>query len=462
MRTKLLSTLIYLLVVILVVEGIVRKLAPGGLSQILIFAKDLVALAIAVQVMAGRRSKRVEVLRLYWMGLLVALLPLFLLTALHDPVLAVFGLKQYMLFFPVAFAIPVAFRPRRKQPREMLEWGRWMGALIVPTSALALLQIALPVSHWLNLSVAGEDMTAFSAGGFLRVSSTFPFIAQYNFFLTFAAGWVAMGMQFPGKGWRAWLLRTWVILPAYLIGLFATGSRQSVVGAFFIAAVAFGVLLISGKGAAFRRFILLGATALAALLVTQWLFPSAFGAYEARTGEGTFSEEHSEEMTDRLTHALFGWTHFAEKAEAGLFGHGLGIMSNGVQNVSSYAARMRNTYGWGEVDISNTVFEGGYYLVFVWLGFRVAVVLFCFATLKRISSKGLLIPTSLLFGFVTFNGLLGTLGVQPPLYLWWSIAVGAIILFAETETLMRRAKRRRQGQGATLSGEEGPQAGEVS
>ncbi len=450
MSRKALRRWIYTLILVLVLEGIVRKMVGGGLSSVLIFAKDLVALIITIGVLTKPLPSLLNRLRTAWMVFSIALIPLVILTALKDPVLAVFGTKQYLLFFSVAFAVPLAFYPKSTQPTELLKLARFIGYLIVPTTALALFQIAISPTHWLNLSVAGEDLTGFSAGGRLRVSSTFPFIAQYNFFLTFVAGWMVIAMRWRGTRWWRWALLPSVILPAFMVGLFSTGSRQSVVGALIILIVAGIVVVMLGRQVAFRRFISFGIAMGISLFAAQILFPDAFIAYDTRTRGDTFGVEHSAELGGRATHALFGWMHFAERTNAGLFGRGLGMMSNGVQNLSPYAAEMRSRYGWGEVDLANTVAEGGYYLVLVWAAFRIFVIMACFFTVLKIRSGPFAVGGALMFGYVLFNGLFGALGIQPPLYLWWSLAVGGIFLLqlSEQRILQLKKKEKEESQKA--------------
>lgn len=109
-----------------------------------------------------------------------------------------------------------------------------------------------------------------------------------------------------------------------------------------------------------------------------------------------------------------------------MFGFGIGVMSNGVQNFSGYAAAIRDRV-WGETDLANTVLEGGLYFVFIWMGTRVAIVLLCLQVYLSIQHSKLIYIAAFAMGYILFNGLTQTLGIQPPLAIWWWLAIGLLI-----------------------------------
>ncbi len=59
-------------------------------------------------------------------------MPPFLLTFWHDPLLAVFGAKQYLLYPMVGFATFYAFQ--RTKVEDILRYFRWISLLVIPTS----------------------------------------------------------------------------------------------------------------------------------------------------------------------------------------------------------------------------------------------------------------------------------------------------------------------------------------
>jgi hypothetical protein len=109
-------------------------------------------------------------------------------------------------------------------------------------------------------------------------------------------------------------------------------------------------------------------------------------------------------------------------------GSGLGIMSNGSNTFSDYADSFRETI-WTETDFASTLFEGGIYLVVIWYSLRIYVV---YQTTRRYLANvegELSIPAAFCQGFVITAGVTATLGIQPPIAIWWWFSVGTAVLF---------------------------------
>jgi hypothetical protein len=78
--------------------------------------------------------------------------------------------------------------------------------------------------------------------------------------------------------------------------------------------------------------------------------------------EGASEASHTIEMEKRIESGLLDWTDGSAQAPPSLFGYGLGVMSNGSEKLSPYAAKWRSD-NWTETDQATTFFEGGWYLV---------------------------------------------------------------------------------------------------
>ena len=90
--------LLYLLILSLVFEGILRKLAPTLLSQALFFAKDGICLLMVFLLIRDGLTRAVMDIVGPWLLLVVFMIPVLLNTLMLDPLLVVFGGKQYLLF----------------------------------------------------------------------------------------------------------------------------------------------------------------------------------------------------------------------------------------------------------------------------------------------------------------------------------------------------------------------------
>ena len=421
--TRRLQHWLLFLVLVLTFEGILRKKAPPGLKQAIFFLKDFIAIWLAVQVAQMRRPPAIRFLSTAYTAVSVLMIPVIIATAFHDPLLALFGAKQYLLFPIVGLAVFMAFENATHE--ELLRFFRWIALLVIPTSLIALLQSRLPSSHWLNLSVGGTSLEGFSAGDKLRVSSTFPFVAQYGMFLNAQIFITAITLSHLRNLRRVWKIACLSLLPLLVLGSYITGSRSAVVGNVAILLLACGLAMTKLQSRVALRLAMLIAGLYLAFIGMEHLFPSAFTAYRARE-EGQVIG-FSTEVRERTLGSMFDWAPIT-RAPPSFLGYGLGVMSNGSETLSHYAADWRSGGAWTETDFATTLFEGGIYLMIVWYGFRYFVI---YHTLRRFLGgvKGdLAISAAFCLGYVMVIGFTGTLGIQPPVAIWWWLGVGTSLV----------------------------------
>ncbi len=421
--TRRLQHWLLFLVLVLTFEGILRKKAPPGFKQVIFFLKDFIAIWLAVQVARMRRPSAIRFLSTGYATIAVLMTPLIIATAFHDPILALFGAKQYLLFPVVGLAVFLAFENATRE--EILRFFRWIALLVIPTSLVALLQSRLSPDHWLNLSVGGTSLEIFSAGDKLRVSSTFPFVAQYGMFLNAQIFITAITLTHLQNLRRVWKIACLSLLPLLVVGSYITGSRGAVVGNVTIVLLACGLAMTKLQSRVAVRIATLLAALYIAFIGMQHFFPSAFIAYRARE-EGKLVGLSSE-VRERTLTSLFDWANVTG-APPTFLGYGLGVMSNGSEALSSYAAGWRSGGAWTETDYATTLFEGGFYLMVVWYGFRYFVI---YQTARRFLGgvKGdLSISGAFCLAYVIMIGFTGTLGIQPPMAIWWWLGVGTSLV----------------------------------
>jgi hypothetical protein len=131
-------------------------------------------------------------------------------------------------------------------------------------------------------------------------------------------------------------------------------------------------------------------------------------------------------MEKRIQGGLLEWTDGTLEAPPSLFGYGLGVMSNGSDKLSAYAAQWRSSGFWTETDQATTFFEGGWYLVLVWYGFRFWVIGKCLVLVLKLRNLEFRLMACFAWGFILIIGVTGTLAIQPPMAIWWWLAVGLI------------------------------------
>jgi hypothetical protein len=412
------------LIFTLIFEGLARKMAPAALGIGIFFFKEFLAVILLLLCLKG--DQNVEAMRLLGVMRLmfVLLLPCFIATMLDDPVLAVFGLKQYLLFPTVAVAMCAAYLPDNRQ--QLFSLFRMIALSLFVTTLVAVAQNRLPRDNWLNLSVGGDDLSAFSAGGYLRVSSTFAFVGQYCYYLNALCYFLPAFFYFK-KAPRTWMaiVQAIFLLGLFVVGMFVTGSRLAVLGNLAVCCAGGLLLIVCGGGRALIKLTFPIVAGIVLLGVMQQQYPEFFAAYQARMG-GATDTSHSIEVKERVEEGLLGWTSGLTEAPPSLFGYGLGVMSNGSEKLSAYAAHWRSGGFWTETDQATTLFEGGWYLVLIWYGFRFWVIMQSLIIVLRLSSLEYKLIACFAWGFILVVGLVGTLAIQPPLAIWWWLAVGLI------------------------------------
>lgn len=434
------------LVILLIVEGLLRKRMPDNLADLALFLKDLLVLPLIPYVLRNRSGGVVGRVFSAYLVTLALFLPLAAYTATRDPILAVFGLKQYVLYPWVAFAWARAFITPDAEAWKTPYWI--LGFSLFITFPVALLQINLPSSHWLNLGVGGGDLSGFAAGGVQRVSSTFSFIAQYNYYLLFLPASLAICHFLRKEGpVRTIAFSLLVITAGYIVSVFITGSRTSVIGSLTVLILALFLFLQKARSSLFPKVLGLAVALYVGFNLTAFLFPNAFIAYRERT-RGMDNKTHTEEVFQRMVDSYTLWWERIFP-RAGFFGFGLGTMSNGVQAFSSYASHIRATQGWGETDMANTMMEGGLYLVLVWKGFRLYIVFCCWQVFRKIKSTLFVLPGAFFLSHVIIEGVNGALGIQPPAAIWFWSSVGSLLLLHGLE--LQRTRRRKAAREAAAS-----------
>ena len=418
-----LRQLLVAMVLLLTFEGIARKASPSELRVPLFLLKDFLTTIMAFYVLRMPISPTIRSLWNAYMIVAFLMIPSIVMTAFHDPVLAIFGTKQYLLFPIVGFAMFQAFEHSRWS--EVLAFYRGISLLLIPTVVLAIVQVKLPHDSWLNMSVNGESMEAFQAAGQLRVSSTFPFVAQYSAFLNLEAFALIIALHNWSKGSTIWKIISLSLIPAIVVSSFITGSRTAVVGNLAIIMLALLLASFKPRASGVLQVILAIFVLYLGVLTVNYFFPNATAAYSAR--ESGHLIGISLEIRGRVFDSFFGIQKLASMQT--FLGNGLGVMSNGSDSISNYAAIWRANF-WTETDFGTTLFEGGYYLVIVWYGFRAFVVL---KTLKHFLADitpEFSVPLAFCEAFVIIGGVLDTLALQPPVAIWWWMGVGTTLLFA--------------------------------
>jgi hypothetical protein len=304
--------------VLVILEGAIRKWLVPGAQDLFYFAKDVFLLGAYAGFFRSpeRRRYRPPAAPVLY-GLLVAGAFLGLLQIfnpnLPNLLVGILGFKAYFFYVPLIFLLPTMFRTDQEL---MVQIHRYL-LLAIPVGLLAVAQFFSPPGSVLN-TYARPDADAagiatFGSSTYVRVTATFSFISGYTSYLLATVilllTWMAIGR---------WRLRghlvMYVALGLTLLGLLMTGSRGPVLLLILLFPLYWwlGVLREQGGGGTFGR-LLLGLSLVTVVLV--WLGEDAIGAFYGRA-------LGIEDVPSRLTMPF--QAPFRMIGEAGPFGFGIG------------------------------------------------------------------------------------------------------------------------------------------
>ncbi len=311
---------IQLALVMLVLEGAIRKWLLLGAQDLVYFGKDVLLLAAYAGFWAEReRRALVWTPRQPLLFGVLALAAAFGLLQVFNPELpnmfvGLLGLKSYFLYIPLLFVVPHLF----PHDAALAQFLRRYLLLSIPVGLLGIAQFFSPATSALNTYARPTDplnsAITFGSSTFVRVTATFSFITGYAAYLTtislFALAWLAA---------TRWRLRgnlpIHLVLGMTLLGMLMTGSRGPVVvlAALFPFYWWLSVAREKQRGATFGR-LLVGIVLLGGFVF--FLGQDALGAFHGRaSGSGG-------EMAERILSPFIA--PYMALPSAGLLGFGIG------------------------------------------------------------------------------------------------------------------------------------------
>jgi hypothetical protein len=286
--------LIWTVMFLVVYEGALRKWVFPGFQAEIFFVKDLILVGAYVIFLSSRPPPGVHLKVMATLKLLLIVSLVYFSFELANPnspsmLVSVVGLKNYLLYVPIAFLVPYMFTSSEDLEHKLRKYA----LLMSPCVALGLVQFALPPTHWLNgyLSWDGDALLMGAAFGVanerIRSVGTFSYISGYTAFLTvmfyLVAGLVAKN-RWKISG-NAWLLAYLVLTVA---AMFTTGSRGPIWGLIAtwpLALIVWGRAGLLSMNTAGRMIL----AAAAIWILAQFLAADAFDAYAYRAEQATDS-----------------------------------------------------------------------------------------------------------------------------------------------------------------------------
>ena len=217
-RMPLLKKLFWVYFLLLIFEGALRKWVAPQLSAPLLLVRDPVALwIIAEAYRSGRLPKRWSVVSGVLAAALLCLCAVQIIVGDNPWVAAVYGLRSYLLPFPVAFIMG-----ENLDAKDLRNFGICTLWLLLPLTALEVAQYLAAPGSFLNKGASEGGGQIYYVEGHVRASGTFSFDVGPTNYVPMAAAFVFYGL-INEKFARKWLL--WAATAAVILSIPVIGAR---------------------------------------------------------------------------------------------------------------------------------------------------------------------------------------------------------------------------------------------
>jgi hypothetical protein len=414
---------IWVYLVLLLLEGALRKWALPSLSDPLLVIRDPVVLAIYFFALRARVFPwNAFVILLAVIGVLSLLLSILIFLEALIPLktillVTLYGFRSNFLHMPLIFVMANVL-----DLEDVKRIGRWTLLLTIPMAALMAVQFKASPDSFINKTVGlGEAQQIATAGGKIRPPAVFSFISGPVFYLSAAAAFVIYGALSKGV-YKSWLLL--MSTGALLAGVIVSGSRACVLAVVLVILVILLILVV--RPSAVNK---IAGTVLALVVV---------GLIASRL---PFFKEGIDVLSERFTTS-------AEAAETTVVGGLVERMAQEFTDPFVYLPKMPLT-GWGlglgtaggarfllgqgtllfsENEWTRILAESGPILGFAFIFWRVAVMVKLFLASFRAVKRSGEVLAILLFSTVFLGVLNGQLG--QPTTLGFTVVLAGLCLAA--------------------------------
>ncbi|MDB9482195.1 hypothetical protein PN476_06130, partial [Dolichospermum circinale CS-537/05] len=207
--------------IIVVLEGALRKWVLPQASDLIYFLKDIILLGAYLKFYSSSEPK-------YHGKSGFLTITLFLCTGwcafqifnpgLGSPIVGLFGFKAYLFYIPLMWMIPTLFESQE----ELYQFLRNYLLLVIPVSILAIVQFFSPINSPINMYAGGVEAQA-AVDGNARVTGTFPYIVGYSTYMSFCFTALMPILSLPQT--KKWQIIT--VIEAFLVvgTSFMSGAR---------------------------------------------------------------------------------------------------------------------------------------------------------------------------------------------------------------------------------------------
>lgn len=332
---------IWLYFFLLIFEGALRKWILPGLATPLLVVRDPVALWLIFMCIKHKKFPfSVSLIGISVISLIAVILTIF--TGHGDVVVMLYGLRIFIIHFPVIFVIAAVFNRA-----DVIQLGKVVLWISIPMTLLVAAQFYSPQTALVNIGVGGEDSAGFSGAlDYFRPSATFSFTNGNSLFFALVANFVCY-FFIDNKKVSTWLLyiSSFCLIVAIPLAISRGLVFQSAV---FVLFTCIGVM---NKPAQFRNMLVAGfSVVIIFVLLSQTVFfETSITVFMARFDSANEVEGGLEGvLLDRYLGGMVG--ALTTGSDIPFWGYGLGMGTNaGSQILSGGRVFLISEGEWGRV-----------------------------------------------------------------------------------------------------------------
>ncbi|MEQ8463068.1 hypothetical protein [Coleofasciculus sp. E1-EBD-02] len=410
--------------VVVVIEGALRKWAFPQASQLLYFLKDFILFGAYISYFSLPNTKLKLAGKHHTITALTCIVALWCLFQSFNPslgsfVIGIFGIKNYLFYLPLMWLLPHLFRSEE----ELYKFLRSYLLLLIPVGILAIAQFLSPPSSPLNVYVNDDTAFALSGNNTVRVTGTFSYIAGYSIYLGFCL--CLLLPLLTRQQSRLWRSLTIVEVLLVVITSFMTGARGLMIIAILLIVGYFSLQGLTQLGNILRsipKFILPGI--LAFIATTVWFRP----AVEAFWIRASTSNDLPARIVGSFTDPF---RFFAYKGIDG-YGTGATFQANGIIRALLNLPSGEYIPVFYESEMGRIALELGPIGFLLWYGFKLVLLLALWNVYRQLKRPFLrqLALSAFLLQAIMFNS---QLIFNPTANLYYWFLNGFIFLLPQLE-----------------------------
>lgn len=262
--------------VLVVIEGALRKWVLPQASDVVYFLKDFVLLGAYLRYYVFPSSEQKLTIKNNLLSTFVFLASGWCLfqafnPSLGSPLVGIFGLKVYLFYIPLMWMLPNLFQSEL----ELYQFLRNYMVLAIPVGILGIFQFLSPADSPINVYAPGDvkNVATFGVNTLVRITGTFSYIGSYGVYLIVCFGLLIPLIAAKQSYW--WKCINILSLLLVVINSLMNGSRSVVfaLGLFLLGYFGIKVITLSSSSLRFIQQFLLP-TIVIAMAASIWFQPA--------------------------------------------------------------------------------------------------------------------------------------------------------------------------------------------